>query len=52
LHGERPAEHSIHQGVLQLLSMVAPYLGDEQLDFYRECEVIYATMLENAQPAA
>jgi AcrR family transcriptional regulator len=45
LHGDRPAQLSIHQGVLQLLTMIAPYLGDDQLDFYRECEAIYASMV-------
>jgi hypothetical protein len=34
--------------VLQLLTMVAPYLGDEELNFYRDCESIYASMLEEA----
>lgn len=46
LHDKRPAQVTIHQGVLQLLTMVAPYLGDDQLSFYRDCEVIYASMLE------
>ena len=48
LHNERPPQVTIHQGVLQLLTMVAPYLGDEQLSFYRDCESIYADMLEQA----
>jgi AcrR family transcriptional regulator len=46
LHGDRDPGVSIHQGVLQLLTMVAPYLGDEQLSFYRDCEEIYRNMLE------
>ena len=46
LHGEREPGVNIHQGVLQLLTMVAPYLGDEQLSFYRDCEEIYRNMLE------
>ena len=46
LHGEREPGVTIHQGVLQLLTMVAPYLGDEQLSFYRDCEEIYRNMLE------
>jgi len=48
LHDERPPQVTIHQGVLQLLTMVAPYLGDDQLEFYRDCERIYASMLEQA----
>ncbi len=48
LHGEREPAVTIHQGVLQLLTMVAPYLGDEQLNFYRDCELIYAGMLEKS----
>ena len=45
-NGERQPGVTIHQGVLQLLTMVAPYLGDEQLSFYRDCEDIYRNMLE------
>lgn len=48
LHEDRPPQVTIHQGVLQLLTMVAPYLGDDELDFYRDCETIYATMLQNS----
>ena len=33
------------KGVLQLLTMVAPYLGDDELSFYRECEDTYIEML-------
>lgn len=46
LHGLREPGVTIHQGVLQLLTMVAPYLGDEQLRFYRDCEAIYQNMLD------
>ncbi len=46
LHEERDAQMTIHQGVLQLLTMLAPYLGEEQMDFYRECEAIYDAMLK------
>ena len=49
LHDDRAPQVTIHQGVLQLLTMVAPYLGDDQLNFYRDCEDIYTSMLE--QPA-
>jgi AcrR family transcriptional regulator len=45
LHPARPPAVTIHQGVLQLLTMIAPYLGDEQLAFYRDCEAIYQQML-------
>jgi AcrR family transcriptional regulator len=48
LHDKRAPQVTIHQGVLQLLTMVAPYLGDEELNFYRDCESIYADMLEQA----
>lgn len=51
LHGERPAQHSIHQGVLQLLTMIAPYLGEDQLTFYRECEAIYAQLMSDGEAA-
>ena len=46
IHENRTPQVTIHQGVLQLLTMVAPYLGEEQLSFYRDCEKIYAHMLE------
>ena len=46
LHGEREPQLIIHQGVLQLLTMVAPYLGEDQITFYHDCESIYADMLE------
>jgi AcrR family transcriptional regulator len=46
-HDPRPPEITIHQGVLQLLTMVAPYLGDGELSFYRDCEDMYASMLES-----
>jgi len=46
LHGGRESRITIHQGVLQLLTMIAPYLGDVELSFYRDCEAIYASMLE------
>jgi AcrR family transcriptional regulator len=45
LYSPREPQITIHQGVLQLLTMVAPYLGDEQLQFYRDCEQIYTSML-------
>ena len=48
LHDERDAQVSIHQGVLQLLTMLAPYLGEEALDFYRQCEAIYEGMPRNS----
>lgn len=39
---------TIHQGVLQLLTMVAPYLGETQLSFYHDCQAIYANMLQES----
>lgn len=45
LHDEREAQLCIHNGVLQLLTMVAPYLGEEQLAFYRQCETLFEQML-------
>ena len=49
LHDGRAPEITIHQGVLQLLTMVAPYLGDNELSFYRDCENIYSNMLRQAE---
>ncbi|MBK6740669.1 MAG: TetR/AcrR family transcriptional regulator [Haliea sp.] len=45
VHDNRPPQVTIHQGVLQLLTMVAPYLGDEELSFYHHGESIYITMV-------
>jgi len=44
----QPAQRLIHRGVLQVLSHCAPYLGDQQSDFYRECELIDARLLDQA----
>jgi AcrR family transcriptional regulator len=49
LNESRKPEVVIHQGVFQLMTMVAPYLGDDQLPFYRDCESIFAAMLADAQ---
>ncbi len=49
LHEDNNPQVTIHGGVLQLLTMVAPYLGDEQLDFYRDCEDIYSNMLAQSE---
>ena len=46
LNEQRSPGVIIHQGVLQLMTLIAPYLGDEELSFYRDCEDIYSTMLE------
>lgn len=48
VHDERSPEITIHQGVLQLLSMVAPYLGEAERSFYHDCETIYVRMLADA----
>jgi AcrR family transcriptional regulator len=48
LHDNRIPQITIHQGVLQLLTMVAPYLGDDELSFYHDCETIYVNMLADA----
>ena len=47
LHDNRQPYITIHQGVLQLLTMVAPYLGEDELDFYHDCQSIYASMLDD-----
>ena len=31
--------------LLDEMAQIAPYLGEEQMDFYRECEAIFAGML-------
>ncbi len=44
LHEERPAQVTILQGVLQLMTAISPYLGDHQLSFYEDCQDIYRRM--------
>lgn len=41
LHDERPPALIIHKGVFQLMSMIAPYLGEHQRDFYQQVSDIY-----------
>lgn len=48
LHDTRSPQVTIHQGVLQLLTMVAPYLGDDELNFYHDCEAIYVKLVSDA----
>ena len=40
-HDERPPALIIHKGVYQLMSMVAPYLGEHQREFYQQVSEIY-----------
>jgi hypothetical protein len=46
MHDGRTAQLGIHHGVLQLLTMVAPYLGDAELEFYHQCRALYAGSVE------
>jgi len=49
LAGEsRSAQQSIHRAVLQALSLCAPYLGEKQGEFFAECELINARLLEKS----
>jgi AcrR family transcriptional regulator len=43
-------QQTIHRAVLQVLSHCAPYLGEQQSDFYRECEIIDARLLDTHAP--
>ena len=45
LHEDRPPALIIHQGVYQLMSMVAPYLGEHQRDFYEQLSNIYRNII-------
>jgi AcrR family transcriptional regulator len=45
LHDDRPPALIIHQGVYQLMSMLAPYLGEQQRDFYSQVKEIYHTII-------
>lgn len=39
----------IHRGVLQTLTFCAPYLGDAQAHFFKECEALYSVMIQQEQ---
>jgi hypothetical protein len=39
-------QQTIHRAVLRILSHCAPYLGDKEADFYRECELIDSRLLD------
>ncbi len=49
LNDDRAPHVTIHQGVLQLLTMIAPYLGDDELRFYHDCESIFLNMLADGE---
>lgn len=38
-------EPLVHGGVLALMTIIAPYLGHEQLHFYRDCQQLHARIL-------
>ena len=37
---------SIHQGVYQIMSLIAPYFGEHQRVFYEYCQELYSTLIE------
>ena len=45
LHDDRPPALIIHKGVYQLMSMVAPYLGEHQREFYDQLSAIYRKII-------
>ena len=45
LHEDRPPALIIHKGVYQLMSMVAPYLGEHQREFYEQLGNIYRKII-------
>ncbi len=48
LHQERPPALIIHKGVYQVMSMIAPYLGEQQRDFYEQVRSIYRNIIAPA----
>jgi AcrR family transcriptional regulator len=48
LHDDRPPALIIHQGVYHLMSMLAPYLGAEDRDFYSQVRDIYHKIIQPA----
>jgi AcrR family transcriptional regulator len=45
LHDDRPPALIIHQGVYQLMSMLAPYLGAQNRDFYSQVRDVYHNII-------
>jgi AcrR family transcriptional regulator len=45
LHDDRPPALIIHQGVYQLMSMLAPYLGAQDRDFYSQVRDVYHNII-------
>ena len=51
-HETRDPSLIIHQGVHQLLSMIAPYLGDQQKEFYQQVQRMLQTQTRSITSAA
>ena len=49
LHQNRPAQVTILQGVLQIMTAISPYLGEDQLSFYEDCQEIYRRMKDELE---
>jgi AcrR family transcriptional regulator len=45
LHDDRPPALIIHQGVYQLMSMLAPYLSAQDRDFYSQVRDVYHNII-------
>ncbi len=45
LHTGRDPQVSILQGVLQIMTAISPYLGEDSLNFYEDCREIYQRMM-------
>ena len=51
-HDIRAPALVIHQGVYQLMVMIAPYLGAQQREFYEQVQEIYRTIIKPAAESA
>jgi AcrR family transcriptional regulator len=51
-HDNRAPALVIHQGVYQLMVMIAPYLGEHQREFYEQVQEIYRTIIKPAAGSA
>ncbi|MCZ6830788.1 MAG: TetR/AcrR family transcriptional regulator [Gammaproteobacteria bacterium] len=51
-HDSRAPALVIHQGVYQLMVMIAPYLGEQQREFYEQVREIYRTIIKPAAESA
>ncbi len=48
--GEPPTNVLMHQGVFQVMSLIAPYFAEHQKSFYENCQALYREVLGDELP--